>query len=100
MKYKNLLALLVYSFVLIQLSLGQSVKPGTVTFKAVYGSASSQNVNTGAVEEITLESLLTEGFVIVTEDDSFLDIEFSNGVVGRLSTQCEIDHRSIRCLRR
>ena len=90
MKYKHLLASILTMPLLISSVYAQSLKPGTAMFQNIYGVASSQNVNTGIIEEITDATLLTEGFVVSTNPDAYLDILFSNGVVGRLSPDSKI----------
>lgn len=90
MKFKNLLATLAAGMLMVSGIQAQSLKPGTVTFKNIHGSVVSHNINTGATEEITVESLLTEGFVIETKADGYLDIVFSNGVVGRLAPNSQV----------
>ena len=90
MKFNNLLASFTAVMLLTAGVHGQNLKPGTVTFKNIHGSVVSHNENTGATEEITTESLLTEGFIIETQADGYLDIVFSNGVVGRLSPNSKV----------
>ena len=63
MKFKNLLATLAAGMLMVSGIQAQSLKPGTVTFKNIHGSVVSHNINTGATEEITVESLLTEGVI-------------------------------------
>ena len=90
MKYKHLLASILTMPLLISSVYAQSLKPGTAMFQNIYGVANSQNVNTGIIEEVTDATLLTEGFVVSTNPDAYLDILFSNGVVGRLSPDSKI----------
>ena len=90
MKLSNLLASLAAVMMMVSGLQGQSLKPGTVTFKNIHGSVVSHNTNTGATEEITTESLLTEGFVVETRADGYLDLVFSNGVVGRLAPNSKV----------
>jgi len=90
MKISNLLASLAAVMMVATGLHGQNLKPGTVTFKNIYGSVVSHNSNTGATEEITTESLLTEGFVVETHADGYLDLVFSNGVVGRLAPNSRV----------
>ena len=90
MKFKHLLASILASSLMITSVYAQSLKPGTVMFQNIYGVANSQNINTGIIEEITDSSLLTEGFVISTDTDAYLDLLFSNGVVGRLSPDSKV----------
>lgn len=94
MKNKNLLASLIVGTLLLSGLYGQSLKPGTVTFQNINGNVTSQNINTGVSEELTDESLLTEGFVINTDENGYLDIVFSNGVVGRLSPNSKLEIES------
>ncbi len=90
MKFKYLLATLTSALALTTGLYAQSLKPGTITFKNIRGSAVSHNINTGATEDITPESLLTEGFVIETRGDGYLDLVFSNGVVARLAPNSRV----------
>jgi len=90
MKLSNLLASLAAVMMIATGLQGQNLKPGTVTFKNIHGSVVSHNSNTGATEEITTESLLTEGFVVETHADGYLDLVFSNGVVGRLAPNSKV----------
>lgn len=91
MKTRYLLATL-FSLALLNFGLSaQNLKPGTVTFQNIYGNVSSQNLNTGAFETITEESLITEGFVLRTDANGYLDIIFSNGVVGRLAPNSKLE---------
>jgi hypothetical protein len=94
MKYKYLLTSIIAAFLLLSNLHGQSLKPGTVTFQNIYGMTSAQNINTGITEEITDVSLLTEGFVISSEENAYLDLIFSNGVVGRLSPNSKLEIES------
>lgn len=94
MKYKNLLASIIAALLLLSGLHAQSLKPGTVTFQNINGKVTSQNINTGLTEEITAETLLTEGFNINTSVNSYLDVVFSNGVVSRLSPNSKLEIES------
>lgn len=98
MKNKHLLASILATFLLLSSLHGQSLKPGTVAFQNIYGIANSQNINTGITEPVTDISLFTEGFIISTEANGYLDIIFSNGVIGRLSPNSKLEIESFAVL--
>ncbi len=96
MKTFQILAFLGLAVSLLTTAVSQNLNPGTVTFKNIYGDVYAVNDNTGAREEITEETSLTEGFTIVTDGEAYVDIEFSNGVVGRISPNTRLKIESFQ----